>query len=422
MAVVASLFALRPICQSLAAQDRLSLYVFMQTFALSGMTIGAVWTTLSGGKPWLRLLAFAPFVLGAAFFFTYLVVDERSIALFGIFSLILGVGAAVVVITLLCIRQTGVRCVPKTARLRSALLHMLVAMIFAGGALSAIDFSYGRLRSGGLSNPFASRVPLSAPKEGSRPAAMHEFLAVPTPSKLAQLLRLNGDATTEVDAIIGLSGGPGSYETITSNGTKYFAVIGRRSAKAPPGFREQVAYAGTSPDWMIQYSTACFFDSNGHLLGKVGGRLAADGVNGDDVSLTTLGTTDRWFVIVDRFEKHAPYDYQTEIRLVQPGFPTAFLLYHYPNSMSWTNTPESARPDPYLTVNGLPGRKFIPSGDMGIGFDGNPYWPSFFWDADHEKFIGPSQLIYQGQPCFEVDLQKSSHFAPADSASETSSK
>ena len=117
MAVVAALFALRPVTQSLAAYDRLSLYVFMQTVALSGMTIAAIWTALSGGTPWLRLLALSTIVSVAAFFFGYLVVDERSVALFVTFSVILVVAAAIVVVSLLCIRQTGIRCAPENGRL-----------------------------------------------------------------------------------------------------------------------------------------------------------------------------------------------------------------------------------------------------------------------------------------------------------------
>jgi hypothetical protein len=90
--------------------------------------------------------------------------------------------------------------------------------------------------------------------------------------------------------------------------------------------------------------------------------------------------------------------------------------------MSWTDTPESARPNPFFAIDGLPGGKRIPTGAKALAPDGNSYLPIFFWEADRDKFTGPSQLTYQGQPCFEVDLKKSSHFAAADSADDTTSK
>jgi hypothetical protein len=421
MAVVAAMFALRPVVQSLAAFDRLSLFILLQTIALSSMTVAAIWTAFSAGSPWLRLLAFAAFVLAAAFFFGYLLVDG-SYPFGVIYALMFVVAAPVVLVSLLCIRPTNLRCVTKTNGPRRIILDTMFSAALVGGCLSAMDFVYGKFKSGDFSNPFAFQTSTSDPQALDLPSAMREFLTAPSAKKLAHLLRLNGDATTVVDELAGLSGDSGTFETIASRGTSYIATIGRRKPKTMPGMREQFAYGNASKDAMVQYSTACFFDSEGHLLGKVGGRIAADGINGDDVSLTTLGTTDRWFVMVRRFEKHFPYDYQTEIRLVQPGFPTAFLLYHSPNSLSWTDTPESARPNPFFAIDVLPGGGRIPAGAKATAPDGNSYLPIFFWEADRDKFTGPSQLTYQGQPCFEVDLKKSSHFAPADSGSETSSK
>ena len=43
MAVVAAMFALRPVVQSLAAFDRLSLFILLQTIALTSMTVAAIW-------------------------------------------------------------------------------------------------------------------------------------------------------------------------------------------------------------------------------------------------------------------------------------------------------------------------------------------------------------------------------------------
>ena len=185
-----------------------------------------------------------------------------------------------------------------------------------------MDFVYGKFKSGDLSNPFAFQTSTSDPKALDLPSAMREFLTAPSPKKLAHLLRLNGDATTVVDELAGLSGNSGTFETITSRGINYIATIGRRRGKAMPGMREQFAYDNALNDGMVQYSTACFFDSDGHLLGKVGGRIAADGINGDDVSLTTLGTTDRWFVMVRRFEK------RLSLRLSNRGPPRRTRLPH----------------------------------------------------------------------------------------------
>jgi hypothetical protein len=239
---------------------------------------------------------------------------------------------------------------------------------------------------------------------------MQDLLAAASVPGLVRLLRLNDDKTV-VATLAGMTGGSGSYERIVSGGRSYIVVIARKSSGSPPGLRQQLA-EGSDDDWMLQYSTAFFFDADGKLVGKLGGGIAADGINGDDVWLMDLGTPDRWFAMITRFEKQPPYTYQTEVCLIEPGFPTAFVVHHFPNSTSWTDGRSSS--GNFFMYFGLPNGTKMPIDATGVGRDGKNYVPKFLWDSTRETFAAPAQLTYRGQPCFQIDLERSTRLIAID--------
>ena len=109
---------------------------------------------------------------------------------------------------------------------------------------------------------------------------------------------------------------------------------------------------------MVQYDTACFFNTDGQLLGKVGGQIAAEGSNGDRRILDALGTEPLVCAGL-QIEPHPPFPYQIRVCLVQPGFPTAFLVYHYPNFTFWTGD-HSGQEDSFFQLDGLASGGQIP--------------------------------------------------------------
>lgn len=42
------------------------------------------------------------------------------------------------------------------------------------------------------------------------------------------------------------------------------------------------------------------------------------------------------------------------------------------------------------------------------------YAPKFIWDSTKETFVGPVQLAYRGQPCFRIDLERSTRLIAID--------
>jgi len=188
-------------------------------------------------------------------------------------------------------------------------------------------------------------------------------------------------------------------------------AIGRKSSGSPPGLRQQLG-KGHSNDWMLAYSVAFFFDAQGRLVEKVGGGVATDGINGDDVWLTPLGTADQWFAMVRRFEKQPPYDCQTEVRVIEPELPTAFVVHHFPNSTAFTGDP--SEDGSYFMFFGLPNGTKMPNNASGIGRDGRIYAPKIAWDSTKRVFVGPAQVSYKGQPSFQIDVDRSTRFTATD--------
>ena len=151
------------------------------------------------------------------------------------------------------------------------------------------------------------------------------------------------------------------------------------------------------------------------MRGRLGGELSKDGVNGDEVTLTRLGTTDRWFAWVSRFEINGVFRMQSDIYLIEPkfSFPLAFRMRHFPNSTSWTHT-EPDRGEHFFWPHGLPDKGEIPTGSKGQGRDLKEHLPRIYWDQKRGVFRGPAYLTFGGQPSFEIDLEKSTRFVATD--------
>ena len=201
---------------------------------------------------------------------------------------------------------------------------------------------------------------------------------------------------------------------IRSAGTDYVVAIANRYSDDPD--MRRLIKSG----WGMIF----IFREQGTLEGYLGGRPGKDGLNGDKPQLLTLGTPDRWFVWVHRFEKHAPFTYCSEVHLITPGLPMAFRVYHFPNSTSTTypksdlytgRTPDT-RPDAtnayYFWFRGE--KDDARWGDKGVGCDGTPHDMFVGWDAQARLFRGASQLTRNQKPVYEIDLHDSALFRPTD--------
>jgi hypothetical protein len=389
--------------------DRLSVEVALQSLSFGCLAYLAVWAALGVGRLWPRVLIYFAGAIAIAVFRGPILGRDSGPAMLQSINVLCS--SIVLLISLLIMRRSGLRFELKSAKRGGILWRASFAAIAAIVGIGLLDFAYARIHDAPPMYVFASEPTIDDPTGEMRREAIKEFTGGPSAARLTRLLRLNGDGSTVVDELKGVTGGSGTFESIESNNHDYLVAVGRRKASRPPGMREQIAH-GTSSDWMAEYSTACFFDGEGRLLGKVGGQLASDKVNGDDVELTTLGT-DRWFAMVDRFEPHGAFSYQTEVHIVEPGFPVAFHIYHYPNTTSWTDTTATAAGGSYFEFEGLASGR-VPPKAKGVGADGKPHSGRIRWDADRKVFTGPSKLTYGGKPSFEIDLEKSSRFKATD--------
>ena len=152
----------------------------------------------------------------------------------------------------------------------------------------------------------------------------------------------------------------------------------------------------------------CFlFDSDGNLKARFGGELGPDDLNGDNVQFVTLGTADRWFVHVYRFEEEGRYSQRADVFQVEPTFPLAFRVWSN-DSLAWTTEPYSSRDDFEFS------HFFKPVGlDNAVkaqGADGQPYHLIIGWDANNNVFRGPSRITHNDSEVFAVDLDSSKRF------------
>ncbi len=234
-------------------------------------------------------------------------------------------------------------------------------------------------------------------------AALREALATlereKTPRALNKLLALNGAPITGIEQIGHPTDGAGIHDVqrIRSAGAEYIAVVARRYPVGPA--RANAERSG----WGVVF----FFKPNGILEGHLGGEPSPDGYNGEDVQLITLGTPDRWFGWVHRFEKHSSFEYRSEVHLIQPGLPKAFRMWHFANSTAWTDKPDTR---PGLSHSYY----FLLDDGKGVGRDGEPHDMRVGWEPKTSRFQGPCRIIAKDKPAYEVDLESSPLFDPTD--------
>jgi len=224
----------------------------------------------------------------------------------------------------------------------------------------------------------------------------------PAVAALVQLLQLNGDHTSGIKELGHPTNAAGirNVEKIKSVGRDYVAVVARRyPSEIKPPFNHGLGI--------------CFiFDSQGNLQARFGGELGPDDLNGDDVQLKTLGTNDRWFVEVKRFEKHEPFTYRSDVFLIEEGFPLAFRIWGFPNAMAWTSEPKPTNGQYRFAHFFNPGD--LPWGTKGVGRDGKEHDLIIGWDDKEGMFRGPSSIRYKGKDVYEIDLSISKKFQPSD--------
>ena len=224
----------------------------------------------------------------------------------------------------------------------------------------------------------------------------------PTAASLVQLLQLNGDHTSGIKKLGHPTNSAGITDVaqIKSAGQDYVAVVARR-------------YPPESKSRSDRGLGICFiFDLTGNLRARFGGELGPDDLNGDDVQLKTLGTKDRWFVQVSRFEKHKPFTFRSDVFLIEEGFPLSFRIWGFPNAMAWTNESKPTNGQYRFAHFFNPGG--LPWDTKGIGRDGEEYDLIIGWDDKEGMFRGPSSIRYKGKDVYEIDLSISRKFQPSD--------
>jgi hypothetical protein len=232
--------------------------------------------------------------------------------------------------------------------------------------------------------------------------ALQVLQARRTPASLVRLLRLNGDQTRDIEKLGHPTNSAGIKDVavVRSAASSYVAVMARRY---PPEVKHPFGRHGLG---------ICFlFDRRGKLKARFGGELGPDHLNGDDVQLKTLGTEDRCFVQVSRFEKRAPFTYRSDVYLIEEGFPLVLRIWGVSSSMACTDKPYSKEATGFahfLRPGGLPW------GARGQGSDGKHYAPIIGWDEVKGVFRGPSQIKHDGKMVYEIDLPASKRFRPVD--------
>lgn len=237
--------------------------------------------------------------------------------------------------------------------------------------------------------------------ESDRGAALRDLQFHRTAASLVRLLKLNNDTTSHIEKLGHPTDSAGISEiaTIHSAGDSFIAVIARRY---PPAVKYPFGEHGIGVGFL--------FDRDGNLKARFGGALGSDGVNGDEVQFTTLGTSDRWFVCVRRFEKEERYSRRSDIFLVEPTFPLAFRVWSN-ESVAWTTEPYSSK-DFEFSHFFNPGE--LDLGVKGLGADGKSYHLLIGWDGGKKEFRGPSQIDVNDSDVFAVDLTASKRFSPLD--------
>jgi RNA polymerase sigma factor (sigma-70 family) len=231
-----------------------------------------------------------------------------------------------------------------------------------------------------------------------RIALLTKFQMKPTVDNLKALLASNRDSTA-IDAIGDLGRSVRTFRKVTYSKNEYTVVIARKKLT------------------LSELRVAFVFDSTGKLVKRLGGGVSADRANGEDVQLTSFGTKDRWFVWVSRWisVKEDPFSKESDIYLIEPGFPLAFRVRHHANATAWTNTAEAAaRVGSSFMAFGIDHK--TPIKKKGLGRDGKLHLPRLTWDAKTKRFRGPGRVVFADTPVFQVDERASHRFTPTDGA------
>jgi|GEM_PF-6823192 len=159
---------------------------------------------------------------------------------------------------------------------------------------------------------------------------------------------------------------------------------------------------------------AYLFDLNGKLVEQFGGKMGPDGLNGEDVSLTTLGTTAHWFALVHCFDKsNTPYLMCTDVYIIGQQTRRALRAWHFPNrGPAYTKGPSDTKNSgPYIY---FPHPLMTRTNYMGLGADSKRYISQLIWNETLQHFSGPSVFTFQSLPVYEIELGRSEAFNPLD--------
>ncbi len=201
-------------------------------------------------------------------------------------------------------------------------------------------------------------------------------------------------------------GGPVEATKLKNAAGDLVAITVRMTMKLPRGI---------SDPRMAPWSEALFlFDEQGNLRHRLGGALAADGVNGDMGLLLSLGTEDRLFFWVMRFEAFRGFKMVSEVHMVQPNMRRVLRVYHFARDPMFPD-PRVPEPTGEPVGFGFRGKQPLTHAD-GIGADGQVHSNWLLWDAEKQVFTGASRLRHDQLPAFEVDLSQSEGFVPTDIA------
>jgi hypothetical protein len=233
---------------------------------------------------------------------------------------------------------------------------------------------------------------------------MEDFYRTPQDELLKQVLALNKPAADldRLNLIAEIEGPIAEMRKFSRKDGAFYVVIATRMHHH---YLKNAAGVGPPPQ------IAIVFSEEGRIEALIGGEVAADGVTGDTIELSDLGSVNSWFLIVRRFKRHRNYPEECDVYLVKDPFPRALRVHDF--QIAYTSKFEGAAVQDQAFIAFIRHTDEVPD-EPGIGRDGKQHPLPIYWDVAKSVFRGPSQITLDGLDFFDVDLSESHAFVPID--------
>ncbi len=155
---------------------------------------------------------------------------------------------------------------------------------------------------------------------------------------------------------------------------------------------------------------AYVFDRQGNLLAALGGGIGITGEGSpEEIRILNIGPQEDWFVCVDKYEKHGPFETQsTYYRLAKPIVNSLRCFSALDNRGRTTGPMENTRWG--LLTFQFPTPNDDDDKTLGTTAEGVATVPAILWDADRNRFVGSVSLRDGNKPLYQVDTEWSRDF------------